>query len=359
MIRALSIAFLAASLAGCLSIPNGVFFCNVDADCPSNFTCSSDNRCYERATWTCSNEETISSDLLCDGRPDCKDGSDEAKCELRECASGGQSIPAARFCDGNQDCADGSDEDADICMLVPCRDTETVATDTLIPAAWLCDGHVDCPPYVRDPNRAVDESQCIPCGNSRVVHSYFVCDLVDDCGNGYDEAECFYCDGVGDTMRNRLPRWALCDGTPDCPAGQDETGCATFTCPNDKVVKGYFICDQWDDCATCDGFGNCTPGNQDETVEACTVHPSDRAFPEFWPATYSCDGQTLHTFQLCEGVSACSDGSDEIRDNCPYVCDNGRRIPREWLCDGQPDCEGGEDESTQDVGGPCAPAIEE
>lgn len=123
----------------------------------------------------------------------------------RRCHSG-QCLPAGRFCDGNPDCADRSDEDPLYCN----------ACD---PIAKQCE-------YYR--NQA-------PIKKTYMIH--WACDGEDDCGNGFDEANCpdpsvARCDGTMFTCQSsgrRIPLAYVCDKDQDCPQGEDERYCTAPT----------------------------------------------------------------------------------------------------------------------------------
>merc|ERR1712241_896847 len=70
--------------------------------------------------WQCADNSCLLRERVCDGRPDCPDGSDEAGgCDSREedcadflfsCESREQCVSQVALCNGGQDCRDNSDE---------------------------------------------------------------------------------------------------------------------------------------------------------------------------------------------------------------------------------------------------------
>ncbi|MEX1367541.1 MAG: hypothetical protein AB1Z98_30715 [Nannocystaceae bacterium] len=64
------------------------------------------------------------------------------------------------------------------------------------------------------------------------------------------------------------------------------------------------------------------------------------------PGTFTCaDGSTVPEDWVCDGESDCSGGEDE-QGSCPapFTCGNGESLPSSWVCDGWDDCGDGSDE---------------
>lgn len=120
------------------------------------------------------------------------------------------------------------------------------------------------------------------------------------------------------------------DGDQDCTNGSDELNCTTSTSTesNHKIDNIMPTCHDW--------------------MFQCK---NDRCVPHWWK---------------CDGVNDCGDNSDEFGcttnstsppasvdepldvDICmknQFMCDSGRCISKAYVCDGFPDCTGGEDET--------------
>uniref|UniRef100_A0A3B3CPV0 Uncharacterized protein n=1 Tax=Oryzias melastigma TaxID=30732 RepID=A0A3B3CPV0_ORYME len=79
---------------------------------------------------------------VCDGEPDCRDGSDQEDCEF-QCAHGKMCIPESEVCDGRPQCQDRSDE-LDCWEKTKSCEFRCADGKRCIPQKFLCDGEMDC-----------------------------------------------------------------------------------------------------------------------------------------------------------------------------------------------------------------------
>ncbi|XP_050705379.1 low-density lipoprotein receptor-like isoform X2 [Eriocheir sinensis] len=163
------------------------------------------------------------------------------------------------------------------------------------------------------------------CQSGRIICGVHVCDAKVDCPDGDDEQDCAgpafdiserSCPGdntytcvSGDT----ICRVNICDGNKDCPDGDDEQDCATCASPKN------FTCSDGTCAARCDGNYECL----------------DNADEENCPSTTTTNTPTP-TITTTTPAFKCS--------NDEFLCDNTKCIPKDWLCDGDEDCEDKTDE---------------
>ncbi|XP_054466107.1 low-density lipoprotein receptor-related protein 2 [Anoplopoma fimbria] len=316
---------------------------------------------------------------VCDGEPDCKDGSDEEDCasgcdeDQFQCAHGKKCIDKVQVCDGVPQCQDRSDE------MQCTKQTEGCVhhcdnNSRCIPANFICDGERDCLDGTDEANcedqeedehekeegagstplpaASVDSSTPIKCplgskpcmDNIECVLYNHLCDGEADCKDGSDEGECtstcetdqFQC-AHG---KKCIEQTQVCDGVPQCQDRSDELGCTeqmegcTHQCDNKtRCIPNSFLCDGERDC-------------MDGSDEAFCADKGCSA------AEFKCiSGQCVSATMLCDGHPDCWDRSDEESCTNAPVCTTKQRCPQskeclvqEWICDGDQDCKDGTDE---------------
>uniref|UniRef100_A0A8C5KSR3 Low-density lipoprotein receptor-related protein 2 n=1 Tax=Jaculus jaculus TaxID=51337 RepID=A0A8C5KSR3_JACJA len=273
----------------------------------------------------------------------------------------GSCIPAAWRCDGARDCLDDTDELA--CPPMSCSSGyfQCHNEGTCIPQSWVCDQDNDCVDG-SDERQNCPVTTCsshqLTCSNGQCVPREYRCDHVRDCADGTDEKDCQYptCDQLTCDNGACYNASQKCDLRIDCRDSSDEANCTgrclhgDFKCGTGECVPRAYVCDHDYDCDDRSDEHNCD-------YQTCVGHQ------------FTCsNGQCIHQEWVCDGEGDCQDSGDE--DGCESDQHHNTCYPREWVCpgsglcisiskvcDGVPDCPGGEDESNSTSGRSCGESL--
>ncbi|XP_041479083.1 uncharacterized protein LOC121426747 isoform X3 [Lytechinus variegatus] len=394
----------------------------IDKQCDGEFDCtdeSDEDSCSSCPEATCFDGGCYLFIGHCDDIPDCVDGSDELFCsscpiDQLGCNDGGCYDPSG-YCDGNQDCVDGSDE---FFCSTNCESNELVCFDgsgCYVYPDQECDGISQC-------TDGQDEQGCtdgcrpgeLPCATgNECYNAVYQCDGYQDCTDQSDEQDCTSELVVVDLTGLSSPYVLTSPNYPDryplnanqswlfvassgyrpridvndlytepirdllsfysgsTPIGQplelsgamtrsgiityqssNQNLYVTFTSDNAVSVRGFnaSVIQKSTNDVQCDtsqydcGDGMvCMP---DGKSCSCPVPPTECIPPT---DCFSCDsGKCIPFEEECDGEHQCEFGEDER--NCSHRCDSflcndGICLANSTVCDTVNDCTGGEDES--------------
>ncbi|CAH8592428.1 unnamed protein product [Dicrocoelium dendriticum] len=318
----------------------------------------------------CRSKECIPTMSLCDGRPHCRDASDEGNefCNAGVIASPTKIIvrpnqsftlkchtqltserPYARF----QLSEDNVELDRRFTAIQPATNVLFVTAPKGLTFKEN-DTRIEC--YIPGKGARVTivnvlGDMCPPgwllCRDGKCLSPANVCDGIPQCSDGADERQCAEScrpPNIACPSGECITPAMRCDGRRDCADNFDEQGCSPacsslqFTCRSGECVASG---------SRCNGRRDCVDGSDEW---GCS-----RECP---PPNFQCpSGECVPPEKRCDGQQDCQDGFDEQNCYIPvgcnpdqYACASGECVSIFLRCNGRPDCRDGSDEHSCVVG---------
>ncbi|XP_077509167.1 basement membrane-specific heparan sulfate proteoglycan core protein-like isoform X46 [Amblyomma americanum] len=380
--------------------------CDGTADC-RDYSDETSCACKDNE-FRCGDGSCIDIRRKCDGTADCRDYSDERNCSCKSnefrCGDGA-CIDKSRQCDRTPDCRDHSDERN--CPVPGCSASQFRCGDgRCIDINKKCDDRVDCPDFSDEANCVSDacRSDEFRCKSGQCIRLAGKCNRHTDCSDGSDEENCCTADEFQCKTGECIAKSHRCDGQYQCRDGSDELECRTcqpgqYVCANAQCIERSQRCDGRFDCTDFSDEADCAPDagvnirvyperqtirQGQEVVFRCRdegarrsqvkwTRPDDSPLP---PQSTDARGRlTMPNVQpdhggvyLCKavGVPGSTSGAQKAAYLTvqPYTpptpkperplgackhdeatCQNGKCVPRKYVCDGDYDCDDGSDEN--------------
>ncbi|XP_030747153.1 prolow-density lipoprotein receptor-related protein 1 [Sitophilus oryzae] len=237
--------------------------------------------------------------------------------------------------------------------------TDLPGQNQCIPKSYLCDGIDNCgdgSDESTDPGGPCENFKCgerqFKCDNTTCISHQWVCDGEKDCQDGTDEdaskcpKQCPPNQFICKISKRCIPSVWKCDRMADCGPGDDsdEADCVVntcdvteFTCSDGQCISSHFYCDNINDCQDGSDEINCVKCNP--LTEIVCLPKAD----------------CLPMSARCDGVLDCPDAADERdchKKQCEtneFQCTNYECIPKMFVCDSDLDCADGSDEKNCDA----------